>query len=81
MLQSEKHKHTSMVLMMLYISFSQSDFQTLAEILTSNSVGTKLFFLGCNLDNNHGHNFITKMKICLVHTGKEISNHTLIEII
>ena len=47
----------------------------LAEILTSYSVGTKLFFLGCNQDNNHGSNFIIKKKICLVLPEKEISNH------
>ena len=47
----------------------------LAEILTSNSVGAKLFFLGCNQDNNHGSNFISKKKICLVLPEKEISNH------
>ena len=43
---------------------------TLAEILTSNSVGAQLFFLGCNQGNNHGSNFKTKKKICLVVTGK-----------
>ena len=48
---------------------------SVAEILTSNSVGTKLFFLGCNQDNNCGSNFITKKKICLVLPEKEISNH------
>ena len=48
---------------------------TLAEILTSNSVGTQLFFLGCNQDNIGGSNFITKKKICLVIPEKEISNH------
>ena len=53
-------------------SFNQS---TIAEILTSNSVGTQLFFLGCNQDNNRGSNFITKKKICLVLPEKEISNH------
>ena len=36
---------------------------TIAEILTSNSVGAKLFFLGCNQDNNHGSNFIIEKKI------------------
>ena len=46
-----------------------------AEILTSNSVGTQLFILGCNQDNNPGSNFITKKKICLVLPEKEISNH------
>ena len=48
---------------------------SLAEILMSNSVGTQLFFLGCNQDNNPGSNFITKKKICLVLPEKEISNH------
>ena len=48
---------------------------TIAEILTSNSVGTQLFFLGCNQANNRGSNFITKKKICLVLPEKEISNH------
>ena len=48
---------------------------TIAEILTSNSVGAKLFFLGCNQDNNHGSNFIIKKKICLFQPEKEISNH------
>ena len=38
---------------------------TLAEILTSNSVGTQLFSLGCKQDNNSG--IITKKKICSVH--------------
>ena len=47
----------------------------IVEILTSNSVGTKLFFLGCNQDNNRGSNFIIKKKICLVLPEKEISNH------
>jgi hypothetical protein len=47
----------------------------LAEILTSNSVGTQLFFLGCNQDNNPGSNFINKKKIWLVLPEKEISNH------
>ena len=42
-------------------------FYTLAGILTSNSVSTKLFFLGSN--------FIIKKKICLVLPEKEISNH------
>ena len=53
-------------------SYSQS---TKAEILTFNSVGAKLIFLGCNQDNNRGSNFITKKKICLVLPEKEISNH------
>ena len=52
----------------------QSEF-SIAEILTSNSVGTQLFFLGCNQDNIGGSNFITKKKICLVLPEKEISNH------
>ena len=47
--------------------------QTLAEILTSNSVGAKLFFLGCNQDNNHGSNFIIKKKICLVHQKRKLA--------
>ena len=47
----------------------------IAEILTFNSVGTQLFFLGCNQDNIGGSNFITKKKICLVLPEKEISNH------
>ena len=47
----------------------------LAEILTSNSVGTQLLFLGCNQVNIGGSNFITKKKICLVPPEKEISNH------
>jgi hypothetical protein len=46
-----------------------------AEILTAISVGTQLFFLGCNQDNIGGSNFITKKKICLVLPEKEISNH------
>ena len=46
-----------------------------AKILTSNSVGTQLFFFGCNLDNVGGSKFITKKKICLVLPKKEISNH------
>ena len=48
---------------------------TLAEILTSNSVGAQLFFRGCNPDNNRGSNFITKKKLCLVLPEKEIINH------
>ena len=48
---------------------------SLAKILTSNSVGTKLFFLGCNQRNNHGSNFIIKKEIWLVLPEKEISNH------
>ena len=50
-------------------------YQTIAEILTSHSVGTLLFFLGCNQDNTGGSNFITKKKISLVLPEKEISNH------
>ena len=50
-------------------------FHSIAKILTSNSVGTISFFLGCNLDNNYGSNFITKKKICLVLPEKEISIH------
>ena len=49
--------------------------KTIAEILTSNSVGTQLFFLGCDLDKNLGSNFITKKKIFFVLPEKEISNH------
>ena len=56
-------------------SLSSVRFKYKAEILTSNSVGTQLFFLGSNQDNNHGSNFITKKKICLVLPEKEISNH------
>ena len=44
-----------------------------AEILTSNSVGTQLLFLGCNQDNNSGSNFITKKKICLVHQKRKLA--------
>ena len=55
--------------------FSFTPRQTLAEILTFNSVGTQLFFLGCIQDNIGGSNFITKKKICLVLPEKEISNH------
>ena len=40
--------------------------KSIAEVLTSNSVGTQLFFLDCNQDNIGGSNFITKKKICLV---------------
>ena len=36
---------------------------SLAEILTSNSLGTQLFFLGCNQDNVGGSNFITKKNL------------------
>ena len=55
--------------------FCDNSHMTLAEILTSNSDGTQLFFLGCNQDNNPGSNFITKKNICLVLPEKEISNH------
>ena len=48
---------------------------TLAKILTSNSVGTQLFLLGYNQDNIVDSNFMTKKKICLVLPEKEISNH------
>ena len=47
--------------------------KTLAKILTSNSVGTQLFFLGSNQDNNRGYNFITKKKICLVHQKRKLA--------
>ena len=46
---------------------------SIAEILTSNSVGTQLLFLGCNQDNNNGSNFITKEKICLVHQKRKLA--------
>jgi hypothetical protein len=36
-------------------------------------IGTQWCFLGCNKDNNHGYNFITKKKICWVHQKKEVS--------
>ena len=55
--------------------FNETSNHSKAKILTSNSVGTHLFFLGCNQDNNPGSNFITKKKICLVLPEKEISNH------
>ena len=35
-------------------------------------IKTPLFFLGCNQDNNHGYNFITKKKICLVHQKRKL---------
>ena len=60
---------------MVLILFSKNNGQKIAEILTSNSVGAKLIFLGCNQDNNRGSNFINKKKICLVLPEKEISNH------
>ena len=47
--------------------------KSIAEILTSNSVGTQLLFLGCNQDNNSGSNFITKKKICLVHQKRKLA--------
>ena len=62
----------------LYVSIKVDifvEFSNEAEILTSNSVGTQLFFLGCNQDNIGGSNFIIKKKICLVLPEKEISNH------
>ena len=34
----------------------------IAEILTSNSVGTQSYLFGSNQDNNRGSNFITKKK-------------------
>ena len=49
--------------------------QTLAKILTTNSVGTQLSFLVCNQDNNCGSNFMIKKKISLVLPETEISNH------
>ena len=57
------------------ISKNLIQFDSIAEILTSNSVGTQLSFLGCNQDNIGGSNFITKKKICLFLPEKEISNH------
>ena len=45
----------------------------LAEILTSNYVGTQWFFLGCNQDNNRGFNIITKKKICLAHQKRKLT--------
>ena len=47
--------------------------RTLSEILTSISVGTQWFFLGCSQDNNRGYNFITKKKICLVHQKRKLA--------
>ena len=38
-------------------------FKTEAEILTSNSVGTQWFFLGCNQDNNH---VASALKCCII---------------
>ena len=46
---------------------------SIAQILKSNSDGTQLFFLGCDQDNNHGSNFITKKKICLVHQKRKLA--------
>ena len=46
---------------------------TVAEILTSNSVGTQLLFLVCNQDNNSGSKFITKKKICLIHQKRKLA--------
>ena len=51
----------------------QKKYLSLAEILTSNSVGTQCFFLSCNLDNNRGYNFITKKKICFVHQKRKLA--------
>ena len=42
----------------------------IAEILTSNSVGTQLFFLGCNQDNISGSNLTTKKENLLGSTRK-----------
>jgi len=42
-------------------------------ILASLAVGTQLFFLGCNQDNNRGSNFITKKKICLLHQKRKLA--------
>ena len=49
-------------------------YSSIAKILTSNSVGTQLSFLGCSQDNIGGSNFITKKEIRLVVPEKEISN-------
>ena len=57
----------------IYLIFYIKIHFTLAEILTSNSVGTQLLFLGCNQDNNSGSNFITKKKICLVHQKRKLA--------
>ena len=46
------------------------NYQTIAEILTSNSVGTQLFFLGCNQDNISGSNLTTKKENLLGSTRK-----------
>ena len=40
--------------------------ETIAEILTSNSVGTQCFFLGCNQDNDSGNNFTGGPRITLI---------------
>ena len=55
------------------VNYVQAKGQLKAEILTSNSVGTQLLFLGCNQDNNSGSNFITKKKICLVHQKRKLA--------
>ena len=62
----------------LFVCLCQAKYRkyyTVAQILTSNSIGTQFFFLGCNQDNNCGSNFITKKKFCLVPPEKEISIH------
>ena len=36
-------------------------------------IGTKLFFLGYNKENDHGYIFITKTKNCLVHQKRKLA--------
>ena len=55
----------------MFLSLSNlENFQTVAKILSYNSVGAKLFFLGCNRNNNHGSNFIIKKENLLGSTRK-----------
>ena len=49
------------------------DDHTIAEILTSNSVGTQSFFLGCNQDNIGGSNFITKKKFAWFYQKRKLA--------
>ena len=49
-----------------------------AEILTSNSVGTQLFFLGCNQDNIGGSNFITKKKFAWFYQKRKLATIEII---
>ena len=57
---------------------------SLAKILTSNSVGTQLFFLGCNQDNIGGSNFITKKKFAWFYQKRKLAtieiNNFLIQV-